>query len=130
YIEDIHVSGAHLLRMINDLLDLAKIEAGKREFIFVPLRLAEVAGDAAKFVEPQAAAAHVGVMLNIKNDVVIDADERAVKQMLINLLSNAVKFSRPGGIAVVFCELLADDRVALGVKDTGVGMTQDMQLRA
>ena len=130
YIEDIHTSGAHLLKMINDLLDLAKIEAGKREFDFVPLRVADVANDAVTFVGPQAASAHVGVMMNIKHDVLIDADERAAKQMLINLLSNAVKFSRPGGIAVLFCELLGDGRVALGVKDTGVGMTPDLQLRA
>jgi len=130
YVADIHASGAHLLRMINDLLDLAKIEAGKREFTFLPLDLSSVAREAMKFVEPQAKQAHVSVMLDIKHDLVVDVDERAVKQIVINLLSNAVKFSRPGGIAVLFCERLTDNRVCLGVKDTGAGMTPEMRQRA
>jgi signal transduction histidine kinase len=130
YIDDIHSSGAHLLKMINDLLDLAKIEAGKREFNFENVSLKEIAQEAVKLVEPQADRALVTVMLNIKHDVVVKADARAAKQMITNLLSNAVKFSRTGGIAVLFCEVLADDRIAFGVKDTGVGMSPEMQQRA
>ena len=130
YVEDIHASGSHLLKMINDLLDLAKIEAGKREFSFEDVNLHEVAQEAAKLVEPQAAKAMVAVKLNIRHDAVIDGDTRAVKQMITNLLSNAVKFSPAGGLAVVFCEVLGDDRVTFGVRDTGVGMSADMQQRA
>lgn len=130
YVEDIHSSGAHLLKMIDDLLDLAKIEAGKREFDFAAVNLQSIAQDALKLVEPQAGRALVTVMLSIKHDAIVKADPRAVKQMIVNLLSNAVKFSRPGGIAVLFCEVIADNRVAFGVKDTGAGMTQDMQQRA
>jgi signal transduction histidine kinase len=130
YVDTISVSGAHLLKMINDILDLAKIEAGKRELNVVAVRLADVAKDAKRLVEPQAAQAHVEVMLDLKNDVVVRADERAVKQMLINLLSNAVKFSRPGGLAIVFCEVGADNRVSFGVKDTGTGMTAEVQRKA
>lgn len=130
YVEDIAASGAHLLKMINDLLDLAKIEAGKREYDSAPVRLSDVAADAMRFVEPMAARAHVSVMLDTKHATIVRADERAVKQMMINLLSNAVKFSRPGGIAVVFAEILADNRVAFGVKDTGIGMTADERQKA
>ena len=130
YVEDIHSSGAHLLKMINDLLDLAKIEAGKREFNFAAVNLQSIAQEAMKLVEPQAERALVTVMPSFKHDAVVKADARAVKQMIVNLLSNAVKFSRTGGIAVVFCEVKADDRVAFGVKDTGVGMSPEMQQRA
>lgn len=130
FVEDISSSSAHLLKMINDLLDLAKIEAGKREYHFVPLRLSETAKEALRFVEPQASQAHVDLLLDIKHDAHVRADERAVKQMIVNLLSNAVKFSRPGGIAVLFCDLTLSGRVAFGVKDTGVGMTPEMQAKA
>jgi signal transduction histidine kinase len=130
YVEDIAASGAHLLKMINDLLDLAKIEAGKREYQSAPVRLSDVAADAMRFVEPMAARAHVSLMFDAKHAAVVRADERAVKQMMINLLSNAVKFSRPGGIAVVFAEILADNRVAFGVKDTGIGMTAEERQKA
>jgi signal transduction histidine kinase len=130
YIEDIHASGSHLLKLINDLLDLAKIEAGKREFAFAAVNLKTVAQEAVKLVEPQAERALVSLMLDVKHDAVVKADQRAVKQMITNLLSNAVKFSRAGGIAVLFCEILGDERTLIGVKDTGIGMTPEMQRRA
>jgi len=130
YVDDIGASGAHLLRMINDILDLAKIEAGKRELTVAPVKLSEIAADAMRLVEPIAARVHVSMMFDAKNDATVRADERAVKQMMINLLSNAVKFSRPGGIAVLFVEMQANNRVAFGVRDTGVGMTAEDQQKA
>lgn len=130
YVEDIYSSGGHLLKLINDLLDLAKIEAGKREFNFTAVHLTAVAQEAMKLVEPQAERALVTMMLDVKHNTIVKGDARAIKQMMVNLLSNAVKFSRTGGIAVVFCEVSSDDRVAFGVKDTGIGMTPEMQRRA
>jgi|CXWL01.1.fsa_nt_gi signal transduction histidine kinase len=130
YVEDIASSGAHLLKMINDLLDLAKIEAGKREFNIAPVNLAEVARDVMRLIEPMADRAHVGVMFEPKRDVVVRADERAVKQMLLNLLSNAVKFSKPGGIAVIILDVAPGERAVFGVKDTGTGMTLEEQQKA
>ena len=130
YVGDIAASGEHLLKMINDLLDLAKIESGKREFNAAPVRLSDVANDVIRLVEPMAARAHVSLMFDAKRDVVIRADERAVKQILLNLLSNAVKFSRAGGIAVVIVEIAANDRVVFGVRDTGVGMSIEDQTKA
>ncbi|MCE9523908.1 MAG: HAMP domain-containing histidine kinase [Alphaproteobacteria bacterium] len=130
YVDDIHSSGEHLLKMINDLLDLAKIEAGKRELNFALVDLSDIAKDAIRLVEPQAGRAHVAVMIDMKDNPIVHADERALKQIAINLLSNAVKFSRPGGIAVVFCERLPHGGVAFGVKDTGIGMTEAMKERA
>ncbi len=125
YIEDIHTSGTQLLRMINDLIDLGKIESGKREFAFAAVSLSNIAHEAMKGIEQGAERALVNIMLDIKSDIVVRADARAVKQMIANILSNAVKFSRPGGIAVIFCDVTADDHVVFGVKDTGLGMTPD-----
>jgi signal transduction histidine kinase len=116
--------------MINDLLDLAKIEAGKRDFAFAALDLGTVAQEAMTLVEPQAARAMVSLRLDVKQSAIVKADARAVKQMIINLLSNAVKFSKAGGLAVVFCEVGSDNRVAFGVKDTGIGMTPEMLEKA
>jgi signal transduction histidine kinase len=130
YVGHIADSGQHLLKMINDLLDLAKIEAGGREIHATPIRLSEVAAEAIRYVEPQANRAHVSIMLDVKRDSIVRADERATTQMVINLLSNAVKFSNPGGLAVVFCDILPGERCQLGVKDTGVGMTVEMQRKA
>ncbi|MBI1212201.1 MAG: hypothetical protein GC190_12115 [Alphaproteobacteria bacterium] len=130
YIEDVHASGQHLLQLINDLLDLSKIEAGKREFEFAPVHLSEIAQDVLRFVETQAQRAHVDILTDLKLKPVIKADERAVKQISINLLSNAVKFSDAGSIVVLFCDVNEDGRTLLGVKDTGRGMTPEMQQRA
>ncbi len=130
FVDNIAESGEHLLRMINDLLDLAKIESGRRDLTVVSVRLSDVAKDAMRYVEPQAARAHVSLMLDIKHDAIVLADERAVKQMIINLLSNAVKFSKPGALAVVFGDILPGERAAIGVRDTGTGMTPAMQKKA
>jgi two-component system cell cycle sensor histidine kinase PleC len=130
YVQDIHDSGSHLLHMINDLLDLAKIEAGKQPMRFGPVRLRDIVDDAMRLVEPQAARGHVSVTVNLAADAVVNADERAMKQILINLLSNAIKFTNPGGLVVVFCQRAPGGRLAFGVKDTGVGMSADVQARA
>lgn len=130
YVEDIAASSVHLLKMINDLLDLAKIESGKRDFHIAPVRVSEVAADAIRLLEPVAAQAHVSLMVDAKHDAIVRADERALKQMLINLLSNAVKFTRPGGLGVVFCEVTPSNRVIVGVRDTGIGMSAEEQHKA
>jgi PAS domain S-box-containing protein len=125
YIEDIHKSGEHLLSLINDVLDMAKIEAGKFELRREPLNLARVAQHALLFVEPQRQAAGVSLEAAIESGLWLTADERAIRQILTNLLSNAVKFTSPGGAIRVFGEALADGGLALGVEDTGIGMTEE-----
>lgn len=129
YIDDIHASGQHLLQMINDLLDIAKIEAGKQELVFETVRLQEVAQTAMRLVEPQADSANIGLAMNFAGDALIHADERAIKQILVNLLSNAVKFSKPGSEALVFCRQAPDGRLSIGVRDSGVGMTPEVMER-
>ena len=130
YVEDIHTSGVSLLAMIDDLFDLAKIEAGRREYFFAPLHIRDVVKHAVALVEPEARGRLVSVMSDVALDITIKADEPAVKQIAINLLSNAIRHSRPGGLALIFCDVLADGRIALGVKDTGSGMAPEAHRRA
>lgn len=129
YVDDIHASGQHLLQMINDLLDIAKIEAGKQELAFEALRLEEVARNAMRFVEPQADRTSICLSMNFAADAVIMGDERAIKQVLVNLLSNAIKFSRPGSEVVIFCRPSSAGQLSLGVQDYGTGMTRDVMER-
>jgi signal transduction histidine kinase len=130
YVQDIHDSGSHLLCMINDLLDLAKIEAGKQPMQFGPVRLRDIVDEALRLVEPQAGRGHVSVSVSLSADAVVNGDERAIKQILVNLLSNAIKFTNTGGLAVVFCQRAPQGRLAFGVKDTGVGMSAEVLSRA
>jgi two-component system, cell cycle sensor histidine kinase PleC len=125
YIDDIYDSGTHLLLLINDLLDLAKIEAGKRELKNAEIDVAGVVRKALGFVELQARSAGVRLTTEIDPMLRLVADELAIIQILTNLLSNAVKFTAPGGSATLFARLGKGGRLALGVKDTGRGMSSD-----
>jgi len=124
YAANIHDAGKHLLSLINDILDLAKIEAGKREFTDDELDVLEIAQEAFRFVERQAASANVSLRLDVTARAILIADRRATLQILSNLLSNAVKFTPPGGQATVFARVTHENFV-LGVQDTGQGMTPE-----
>ncbi len=129
YAEDIHASGKHLLSLINDLLDLSKIESGQFEINEEQFDVVEIAGAAAKLVEEQAN----GKSLRLENDITgavpdLVGDRRAVQQMLANLLSNAIKFTPEGGWIRMSAE--ADqDGLCLTVEDSGIGIAPgDMDL--
>jgi PAS domain S-box-containing protein len=123
YIEDIHRSGSHLLSLINDVLDMAKIEAQKFDLHRSKFPLMRLADGALLLVRPQALAKQLVLDCNLADEqLVLDADERAMKQVLVNLLSNAVKFTQSGGKIRLFAEPLAGGGLALGVEDTGAGM--------
>lgn len=124
YIEDIHSSGQHLLVLINNILDIAKIESGTREFGNVELNVARVARDAFRFVEIQAQRSGVTLLCGIEAPVCVLADELAMTQILTNLLSNAVKFTPRGGRITAFARPTPGGGIAIGVKDTGIGMSQ------
>jgi signal transduction histidine kinase len=125
YIEHIHTSGNHLLSLIDDVLDLAKIEAGKWELEDSELDLASVAAAAQTLVAPQAAKVGVTLTRTVAPDIILVGDERAIRQVLTNLLSNAVKFSKAGGTVTVFARPSPDGGILLGVEDDGIGMTPD-----
>ncbi len=128
YSQDIHSSGQHLLALINDILDMSKIEAGKMNLKFEPMHLEDVAEDAVRLIRNRAEAA--GLKLSIDFPVLpeIEADYRAVKQVLLNLLSNAIKFTPRAGSVTVRAEVRRDpfnDTVKVSVTDTGIGIAKE-----
>ncbi|MGB8602461.1 MAG: HAMP domain-containing sensor histidine kinase [Rhizomicrobium sp.] len=121
YAEDIYNSGQHLLNLINDVLDLSKIEAGKRELDDSIITLADLAEDAALFVRLQAEDAGVRITFDIDPSLRLRADERAIRQILINFLSNAIKYSPEGENITLFAH--TDKKgMNIGVSDHGIGM--------
>jgi two-component system cell cycle sensor histidine kinase PleC len=125
YIEDIHSSGRHLLSLINDVLDLAKIEAGGRELEDKEVALGGLVAEALNLVEPQAAKAGIELRKETASGVGLRSDERALLQILTNLLSNAVKFTPAGGSVTVFAVVGPAGGLMLGVEDTGIGIDKD-----
>jgi len=122
YASLIQDSGQHLLDLINGLLDMSKIEAGKFEIYEELFALDDVAASAARLVASAAERAGVGLDVDVAASArLVFADRRAVKQMLVNLLSNAVKFTPPGGKVALMAA--ADGKaVILTVSDTGMGI--------
>jgi signal transduction histidine kinase len=122
YIADIHSSGLHLLALINDLLDIAKIEAGKYRIHEEQVVVAQVVDEAVRLV---AATAHQsGLVIEASLDgslPLLSADRRALKQILLNLLSNAVKFTPTGG-RISLAAGIAHDGLWITIADTGVGI--------
>jgi signal transduction histidine kinase len=126
YARGIHDSGVHLLELINDVLDISAIEAGKRPIVPELLNVAEIVDQSIEIIEPAAQRRDVCLAVDVgENLPPVTADRRAVKQILLNLLSNAVKFSEPrGGVALsVTC---SDDTMTLTVADTGIGIEADV----
>ncbi|MFC3675378.1 sensor histidine kinase [Ferrovibrio xuzhouensis] len=123
YSADIHASGRHLLSIINDLLDLSRIEAGRFAIETTDIDLRDVINDVANVMRRQAEEAGLTLVYDIAGDVpAARADERAMRQILLNLLSNAVKFTPAGG--QITCGLHTDGggRVRCWVADTGIGI--------
>ena len=123
YSASIHTSGAHLLNLINEILDLSRIEAGRYELKEEPIRLVDVVQDCCDLLELRATSK--GLTLDVDVDPEMPqlwADERAIRQIALNLLSNALKFTPRGGIVTVCVASLADGRQCLAVSDTGPGI--------
>ena len=125
YGQHIHASGKHLLGLIGDILDLSKIEAGKRELDESPVDLREQASDALRFVALHAEKKRLNLELDAPENIVLRADERAIRQIMVNLLSNAVKFTPENGSVWLMLARSADGGATIVVRDTGVGINQD-----
>jgi PAS domain S-box-containing protein len=126
YAADIHASGQHLLAIINDILDLAKIESGNSAPQEDSVDLAAVVDAACRLIAPKAKAAGIKVERDLTEEPPrLTADQRMTRQILINLLSNAVKFTPAGGRITVSVRLVEGNRVALAVADTGIGMAPE-----
>ena len=123
YIHDIFTSGGHLLSLINDILDLSKVEAGKMELELASFDLASTLQGALTLVRERATRHGITLGLDIDADVgSIVADERKVRQILLNLLSNAVKFTPDGG-RVSLAAKRGNNGVEISVADTGIGIS-------
>ena len=131
YARDIHESAKHLLELINDILDMSKIEAGKLEIFEEPLRIQQVIEPCLKLVRERAMNNGVELTTRIADDLPpINADIRKLKQILINLLSNSVKFTPPGGNVTTEAFLDEDGRLVVRVIDTGSGIRPEDVERA
>ena len=124
YAEDIHRSGTHLLSLINGILELSKIEAGRHELTPEQLNCGEVALEVERFFSLPLQEKDLSLSLEFDADPIIMADEMAVKQIFVNLISNAVKFSRSGGEISVTGKHIAEG-FQIRVCDDGIGIAQD-----
>lgn len=123
YAGDIHDSAQHLLAIINDILDISKLEAGKMEIYDEDVGVAEIVLSTIRLVKTKADERQITLEVDIPADLPdICVDQRMLKQILINLLSNAVKFNRPSGKVSVVARLCLDGALAIAVTDTGIGM--------
>ena len=118
-------AGWHLLEMINDTLDLSRIDAGTLRMTLAPQRLTPLVRQCVAMMEPAAARRDIRIELQMHDDGLrVLSDETRLKQVLTNLLSNAVKYNRRGGAVIVQAEQLAGERLALRVQDTGLGLSE------
>ncbi len=125
YVGDIQRAGKHLLTLINDILDMSKIEIGKYELYVEEINVGKLICQALNMVEGHAHDAQVRLITDdLPMDVHIMADRRALMQVLLNLMSNAVKFTNPGGSVEIRCQRELGG-VAIMVSDTGVGIPKD-----
>jgi signal transduction histidine kinase len=131
YLKDIRDSGHHLLELINDVLDLSKIEAGRLDLAEDAVDPAEVCDACLRVLRERADSGGVRLVRDIPADLpAVVADRTRLKQVLLNLLSNAVKFTERGGTVTVFARKTEEGGVCLAVADTGIGMAEEELARA
>lgn len=125
YANDIGRSGRHVLDIVNDLLDISKIEAGEMELDFTAVGLNDTISEAVALVQPQANSQRVIIRTSLSTAVPpVVADLRSIKQIALNILANAIRFTPSGGQIVVSTSYEANGSVVLRIRDTGVGMTR------
>jgi PAS domain S-box-containing protein len=122
FVQNIITSGRHLLTLINEILDLAKIESGSLELSMEPVALKGLMGEVRVMVEDQARQRDVQLVLPAGERIVVRADHTRLKQVILNLLSNAIKYNRAGGVVVMNTAMCGDKRVRISVQDTGNGL--------
>jgi signal transduction histidine kinase len=131
YAADIHRSGQHLLSLINDILDLSKVEAGRFEIVEQDFTLAETIDEAKRLLEIRAQKAGLAISSEIAVDIGrVYADRKLISQALLNLLSNAVKFTPTGGQVRISARRESEGDLILSIADTGIGMAPEEIPRA
>ena len=125
YAHDIHESGTHLLSIINDILDLSKVEAGRLDAHLSWIDPTDCLELCLTLVQQRAFESNILLKHYLDSDVLLEADDRLLKQIGLNLLTNAVKFTGSGGTVTLALSRTANKGLCLSVEDTGVGMTAD-----
>jgi signal transduction histidine kinase/DNA-binding response OmpR family regulator len=128
YLRTIHDSGAHLLALINDILDLAKVEAGRMDLYLEEVDAPEIVGGVVATIQPLAERKHITVAALSDDGLRLTADAGKVKQILYNLLSNAIKFTPEGGLVTIRTSA-AGEIIRFSVTDTGIGIAEQDQER-
>jgi signal transduction histidine kinase len=128
YLKDIYASGTHLLSLINDILDLSKIEAGRMELELTDFHLPTALDNALTLVRERAARRSITLNISIDERLgEVRADERKIRQVVLNLLSNAIKFTPEGGRIEIAAAEPKDGSVEVSVSDTGIGIAPEDQ---
>ncbi|MYZ50246.1 PAS domain S-box protein [Rhizobiales bacterium L72] len=131
YLRDIRTSGEHVVSLVNDLLDISKIEAGRLELNFEAVAVNDLVRECITLMQPEAGRAHVILRSSLSSDVpAVVADARTLRQIVLNLLSNSVKYTGPGGQVIASTTLRETGEVVLRLRDTGEGMTEEELERA
>jgi signal transduction histidine kinase len=126
YARLIHASGAHLLDLVNDLLDISRIESGKLTLHDENVAIDEIVSECVNTMEPRARSARLRLVRRVARDLpLVIGDRRALKQIVLNLMTNAVKFTRPGGTVEAFASLSPSGELAFGVRDDGIGIAEE-----
>jgi signal transduction histidine kinase len=125
YLKDIHAAGLHVVSLLNDLLDLSKIENGQLDLAFANVSLNELTQQCVGIMQPQASRARIIIRTSLTPGLPqVVADERSLRQIVLNLLSNSIKFTGPGGQVIVSTAFADNGEAVLRVRDTGMGMSE------
>ncbi len=126
YADAVHTSGHHLLQIINDILDLAAVEAGKIELSLEPVDVAQTVAATVRLVSAMAVEKTLRLVNTVPaNRFYLSADRRRLQQILLNLLSNAIKFTPSTGVVTIEARNTDDGALVLTVTDTGIGISQN-----
>jgi PAS domain S-box-containing protein len=124
YLRDIQSSGTHIMSLVNDLLDLSKVESGKLDLKFESVQLTDILAECVQLMQPQASRERVIIRASLTQGLPpVVADHRSIRQIVLNLLSNAIKFTPAGGQVIVSAALEDSSEVVIRVRDTGYGMS-------
>jgi len=125
FANEIYTAGNHLLELINEVLDLSKIEAGQLTVVLEPVDMCKMLDECLSLVRPQADARGIRIFLpQWKQETYVEGDKLRLKQVILNLLSNAVKYNIEGGSIRIDCEINENSKIEFSISDTGHGMSQ------
>ena len=129
FAQEIINAGGHLLNLINEVLDLSKVEQGDLDIRLEPTNLYNIINESVALLKPQAKINNINLIHTIseENQCLVQADQLRLKQVFINLLSNAIKYNVEGGVVEIFLTVLENNMMRVSVKDTGEGIAEDMK---